>query len=76
MSQITFEFDSPVATATDPAVAFEIGWDFAHFALTPPADHTDRRFAACARAGRPLARASARARSHRHDTRESGCNCA
>jgi hypothetical protein len=39
MSQITFAFDSPVAAATDPAVAFEIGWDFAHFGLTPPAEH-------------------------------------
>lgn len=40
MGQAAFEFDYPFATpAADPATAFEIGWDFAHFALTPPAEH-------------------------------------
>ncbi len=40
MGQITFEFDSPAADcAVDRHGAFEIGWDFAHYALTPPSEH-------------------------------------
>ena len=38
MGQAAFDFDtSPPAFETD--TAFEIGWDFAHFALTPPGEH-------------------------------------
>lgn len=41
MSQIALPFES--ATATPPtafdAAGFEIGWDYAHHRLTPPADH-------------------------------------
>lgn len=36
MGQAAFQFDLP---ATDRATAFEIGWDFAHFALTPSPEH-------------------------------------
>lgn len=40
MGQAAFEFDSPLpAPAFEPQTAFEIGWDFAHFALAPPAEH-------------------------------------
>lgn len=40
MHQITFEFETPLpAGALDAATGFEIGWDFAHHALTPPAEH-------------------------------------
>ncbi len=40
MGQAAFEFDTPFSDPIpDPATAFEIGWDFAHFALTPPAGH-------------------------------------
>lgn len=40
MGQATFDFDTPLASpAFEPDTAFEIGWDFAHFALTPPAEH-------------------------------------
>lgn len=40
MGQAAFEFDLLFSnTAPDPAIAFEIGWDFAHHALTPSAEH-------------------------------------
>lgn len=40
MGQAAFEFDTPVPVpAFEPATGFEIGWDFAHFALAPPAPH-------------------------------------
>lgn len=40
MGQAAFEFDTPFPQPIfEPFAAFEIGWDFAHFALTPPAEH-------------------------------------
>lgn len=40
MRQATFEFGLPPSSPVpDPGTAFEIGWDFAHHALTPPAEH-------------------------------------
>lgn len=40
MGQAAFEFDTLFSNhVPDPATAFEIGWDFAHFTLTPPAEH-------------------------------------
>ena len=38
MGQAAFEFDTP-PPAFETDTAFEIGWDFAHFALTPPGEH-------------------------------------
>lgn len=39
MQQATFDFHlSCPDRAPDPATGFEIGWDFAHHALTPPAE--------------------------------------
>jgi hypothetical protein len=43
MSQIALPFDPATLAAAEPAgfdaTGFEIGWDYAHHRLTPPADH-------------------------------------
>ncbi len=43
MSQIALPFDPATLAGAEPAtldaVGFEIGWDYAHHRLTPPADH-------------------------------------
>jgi hypothetical protein len=43
MSQIALPFDPATQAAAEPAgfdaTGFEIGWDYAHHRLTPPADH-------------------------------------